>query len=228
MSSAEPTTLVNAKSWWRSTERAVRRIARAALTAALLALAIPTAAHAADEMALLERVDAYLSRITTLQSRFTQVNPDGSSVEGTVSFHRPGRMRFDYEPPSPLLMVADGRFFISVNKRLQQVAYIPLSRTPLAFLLEPQVRLQEKSRIANVRRGQGVLRIEAYPLDPGTPGFVELTFAENPLVLRQWTVTDAQGLKTTVTFQTLRTGLSLDPKLFFFSNPWANQRRDSR
>ena len=181
--------------------------------------------QAVEEPSDLRRVEAYFMELKTAKARFLQGNPDGSFVEGTLYLSRPGRMRFEYDAPSPLLLVADGRFLIHVDRELEQVSHIPLSATPAAVLLRQQPEFEGADfRVVSLRRAAGLLHLEVEQVETPEAGRVILTFADSPLELRQWTVVDAQQLRTTVTLQGLEKGVPLDPALFRFANPWAADR----
>lgn len=169
----------------------------------------------------LNRIAAYMTDLDTLKSRFIQANPDGSYVEGSMYMDRPGRMRFEYDEPVPILLVANGSFLIHVDKDLEQVSHIPLSSTPANFLLQENVSFEaEGVRVTDFSREAGLLRVEVIQADEPDAGSVQITFTENPLQLKQWTVTDPQQLRTTVTLLDPTTGMKLDPELFRFFNPW--------
>lgn len=193
------------------------------LPAALLALFLPFAAEAApsaQDQQDIARAEAYLNNITTLRARFLQVAPSGATAEGTAYLSRPGRMRLDYDPPSPIQVVADGRFLIYYDKELEQTSYLGLNDTPAGILVRPNIRLTDGDvRVVGVDRGRGLLHVSLIQArDPGA-GTIMLTFAENPFELKQWRVRDGQGQITTVQLYGTQTGIQLDPRLFRFVEP---------
>lgn len=201
------------------------RLAR--LATLLAALALPTAAFAVKPAALtaadrsdLARAEAYLNSITTLKARFLQVSPNGSYVEGDAYLARPGRMRLQYDPPTPVLVVADGRFLIYYDSQLKQVSYLGLDATPAGILVRPQVAfVGDDVTVTRVQRQPGVLNISLIQTkDPGA-GEMTLVFSEQPFTLRQWRVSDAQGQVTTVSLFEAQSGVALDSKLFTFKDP---------
>ena len=209
----------------------VRQKTLVILGAALAAFLLPPAAPAGaadDQAAWIARAESYLNDLTALQSRFVQVNPDGSAVEGMLYLNRPGRMRLEYDPPSPLLLVADGNNFIHVNKKLEQVSYIPLSSTAADFLLRDRLRLEGDLRVSGFSRRDGVLRLRLTDPEKDGMGSVELVFTETPFALRQWVVVDARRLATQVTLTDPRRDVPADPALFRFINPWTDRSRDRK
>lgn len=166
------------------------------------------------------RAEEYLNSITTLKARFLQIAGNGNQAEGTAYLARPGRMRLQYDPPSPLLVVADGTFLIVHDKELGEPSYIPLGSTPAGVLVRENVRLiGQDVTVTRVVRLPGVLNISLVETDEPEAGEITLVFSESPFALRQWRVVDAQGSTTTVSLYEAQNGLKLDSKLFEFKNP---------
>jgi outer membrane lipoprotein-sorting protein len=166
------------------------------------------------------RAEDYLNAITTLKARFLQVSPNGTSVEGDAYLWRPGKLRLQYDPPSPLLVVADGSFLIVHDRQLGEPSYIPLGSTPAGVLVRAGVKLTGGDlNVTRVVRLPGVVRVSLVQSDDPTAGEITLVFSDRPFVLRQWQVKDAQSQITTVSLFEAQTGLSLDPKLFEFKDP---------
>ncbi len=208
---------------------------RAALLAAALAAALPAAGLAPDAAAAsaarpghfsaadradIQRAQDYLNAITSLKARFLQIADNGSQAEGTAYLDRPGRLRLQYDPPSPLLVVADGTFLIVQDKTLDNPSYIPLSQTPAGVLVQANVRLDGGDlRVTRVIHQPGVIGIGVEQADDPGEGELTLVFSDRPFELRQWRVRDAQGLTTTVSLYDVDTGMKLDPDLFVFKMP---------
>ncbi len=221
---------VSGKSWSGITAWADRRCAAARLLTvfcfAVLLSATPQRAGAQvfspEQIANINRVEAYLNDLTTLDSRFVQIDPQGGFAEGTVFLSRPGKMRFEYDPPAQLLLVADGNWFIYVDKELEEVSHIPLDSTPASFLLNETISLKEKYKVMDIDAGRGLVTVDVIEREAPENGMVQLVFQDRPLELKQWTVTDAQALDTRVTLINAYFGRELDDELFEFVNPWAD------
>lgn len=185
------------------------------------ALAAPKrAALSAQDKADVARAEAYLNSVTTLKARFLQIAGSGNQAEGTAYLSRPGRMRLQYDPPSPMLVVADGTFLIVHDKELGEPSYIPLGSTPAGVLVRENVQLIGKDvTVTRVVRLPGVLNVSLVETDEPDAGELTLVFSESPFALRQWRVVDAQGTTTTVSLYESQAGLKLDPKLFEFKDP---------
>ena len=165
------------------------------------------------------QVESYLNSIKTLSARFLQVDSDGNVTNGRFYLRRPGRLRFEYDDPSPLLIVADGIWLILHDRELGQVSRYPLFETPLGALVDEPVNLREKVEVVRVEQGLGVLRIMVVDRANPDEGWIDITFTEPPLLLRQWKVRDAQGGTIELSLTDIRVNQKLDPNLFFFEDP---------
>lgn len=195
-----------------------RRDLIAIAAAGLAAAAIAPSAFAAVNQAELTRISNYLNGIGTMQGTFTQVGPDGDISEGNFYLRRPGRIRFEYRPPNPTLIVADG-FWVGVYDTLDNTLdRFPLSETPLDLLLRDRVDLRREGAIQAIDRSAGQLRVRAVDPDAPRQGSITMVFNDNPLELVQWIVTDAQGLTTTVALNSIRRNVELNSKLFFIED----------
>jgi outer membrane lipoprotein-sorting protein len=184
---------------------------------AATAVAAPTQARrvfSAAQKLDLKRVSDYLNSVHTLKGSFVQVNPDGTLWEGTMYLSKPGKMRFEYKPPSPHLIVADGATLAVEDKKLKTVDRFPLIGSPLALLLSDNIDLTLYSHITSVKHQPGMLLVGASAASGGTRGDIVITFSDPGLELRQWEIMDGEGYKTTVVLNDLQTGVALSPDLF--------------
>jgi outer membrane lipoprotein-sorting protein len=201
-----------------------RRFLGAAL---LAALARPALAQPVDRAAL-ARIEAYLNNLRTLRARFLQVGQNGATAQGTAWIVRPGRMRFDYDPPEPLLLVASGGQVMMFDRELRQPTVVPASSTPLGLLLREEIRLSGDITVAGMDRSGGFLRIGLHRTGAAAEGRLFLAFQENPMELRQWTVLDAQGRETRVTLYEVDTTTRPDNRIFDFNAPGFLERESQR
>ena len=180
---------------------------------------LPALAGAQSNPADLTRISNYLNGIGTMQGSFVQVGPDGDLSEGLFYMRRPGRIRFEYQPPNPALIVADG-FWVGVYDTLDNTLdRFPLSETPLDLLLRDRVNLRNEGAIQTIERSAGQLRIRAIDPDAPDQGSITMVFNDNPLELTQWIVQDSQGLATTVALSEIRRNVKIDPNKFFIEDP---------
>lgn len=184
------------------------------------ALPRPALAQAgANRAAVLGQLEAYLNSLTTMRARFLQVSSNGAAAQGTAMIWRPGRMRFEYDPPEPLLMVASDGQFLHYDKELRQPSIVPVSSTPLGFLLRPQIRFSGDLEVIGMERVGGMIQVGLRRKAAPGEGSLVLVFADDPIELRQWVVTDAQGRQTRVTLTEIQTGVRFDRAIFTFNDP---------
>jgi len=153
---------------------------------------------AAAEKLSLGEISAYLNSLRTAQGQFTQVNEDGSISTGRILLKRPGRVRFEYDPPEAALVVADGDTVGIIDPRSNERQGYPLHRTPLKIILERNVNLG-RARMVTAHVSDGTTTT-VRAQDPDNPeyGSIDLVFTANPVELRQWIINDANGGRTTV------------------------------
>jgi len=162
----------------------------------------------------LDRISAYLNGIHTLKGSFVQIGPDGQIDEGVFYLDKPGRMRFEYHAPNPVLIVSDGTTVAVANRKLNTVDHYPLFSTPLSLILSDDLNLKKNPSIAGVSREPGEITVNARAASDKVNGNLTLVFTDPNLELRQWTIIDAQGLSTTISLRDLKPGTTLDPALF--------------
>jgi outer membrane lipoprotein-sorting protein len=188
----------------------------------------PAPAAAAPDQAAIQRVEAYLNSLTTMRARFLQVAQNGASAEGTAQIYRPGRMRFDYDPPEPILLVASGGQVMLYDRELRQPSVAPANSTPLGILLRPRIQLSGDVTVTATTRQAGFLHVTMHRTGQRAEGQLTLIFQENPLQLRQWSVLDAQGRETRVTLYQPEFGIRLDTADFDFNDPRFAERENLR
>jgi outer membrane lipoprotein-sorting protein len=167
----------------------------------------------------LARIESYLNSVGSLKARFLQVAPNGTTSEGVAWLQRPGRLRFQYDPPSPLLLVAGHGLVVFHDAQLNQTSNIPLSRTALGILLADRIALSGDVTVTGMQRLPGQLGVTLVRTANPAEGSLTLYFSEKPLALRQWSVLDAQRQETRVTLYNAELGGTFDPKLFEYVDP---------
>ena len=169
----------------------------------------------ASQRTLVDKVSAYLSSVQTLVGDFVQVGPDGGRTEGQFYIQKPGKIRFEYSPPSPIDVVADGDSVVVRDRKLATQDLYPLSQTPLRFLLADRIDLLKDTNVVSVSADDVFVSvvIEEKQVIVGTNRLM-MMFGAKDFQLRQWTVTDPQGYDTTVAVYNLDPTKKPDPKLF--------------
>ena len=128
-------------------------------------------------------------------------------------------MRVEYDPPTPYLLVASSGALVYYDPEVKQLTTLPLSSTPAAFLLKDHISLSKGVMVKSFERGPGAVRVEVADSSDEGAGSVLMVFEDRPIALRQWTVTDAQGVKTQVVLTRTSFGVPLDPNLFAIPSP---------
>ena len=174
-----------------------------------------TTALDGDRRALIERISAYLSSVHTLVGDFVQVAPNGARSKGQFFIQKPGKVRFEYDPPSPIDIVADDQSVAVRDRSLATQDIYPLSQTPLRFLLSPNIDLLRDTNLVGVYADDTFATVVIEETQPlvGTNRLM-LMFDAKDLKLKQWVVTDPQGFDTTVAVYNLDTSKKPDPGIF--------------
>lgn len=191
---------------------------RRLLLALLMALAAAAPAHAAkwtaQQAADLDRISAALNAIKTMRGGFTQIGPQGQVDQGKFYILKPGKMRFDYDPPNPTLVIGDGIGIAVYNTKLHTANRYPLNGTPLNLLLSDHLDLKRSANVLGVEHTPGEILVKARANDRNATGNITIVFTDPGLELRQWTIMDAQGLPTTVSINNVQEGVDLPASAF--------------
>jgi len=162
----------------------------------------------------LDAISAYLNSIVTLKGGFVQIAPTGEMSEGTFYLSKPGKLRFEYNPPVPTLLVADGRTVAVANRQLRTIDSYPLFETPLSLILDKRIDIRHSPQFVSMQHQQGSVVINMRSNQAHSKANITLVFAGPVYELRQWTVLDNQGLATTVALRDLQPGATLADSLF--------------
>lgn len=183
--------------------------------AALLGRSTSTAALSPEQRGIIERVNNYLSTMHILSGKFVQVGPDGRRTQGTFYISKPGKVRFEYDDPSPIELIADGQSVVVRDRNLATQDVYPLSQTPLRFLLADHVDLTKDTSLVAVYADDVFVTVVVEEKN-GVVGTSRLMimFNAKDMQLKQWTVTDPQGYDTTVAVYNLDTSKRPNPDMF--------------
>ncbi len=168
-----------------------------------------------NQKAQAAKVSAYLSSLQTLEGNFVQVGPDGTKTKGDFYIQKPGKVRFEYDPPNPIDIVADGSTLVVRDRKLATQDIYPLSQTPLRYLLSDRIDLMKDTNVVNVTADDVFvsITIEEKQALVGTSRLMLMVGAKDGQ-LKQWTVTDPQGYDTTVAVYNLDSNKKIDPSMF--------------
>jgi outer membrane lipoprotein-sorting protein len=169
----------------------------------------------ANQKAQAARVSSYLSSLQTLSGNFVQVAPDGTKTKGDFYIQKPGKVRFEYDPPTPIAIIADGSSLAVRDRKLATQDIYPLSQTPLRFLLSDRIDLLKDTNVVSVTADDVFISvtIEEKQALIGTSRLMLMVGTKDGQ-LKQWTVTDPQGYDTTVAVYNLDSSKKVDPGLF--------------
>jgi outer membrane lipoprotein-sorting protein len=185
----------------------------------------PEPGRVSTQAADLARIETYLNGLTTAQSDFTFAGPDGTVTHGVFDLSRPSKLRFEYTDPKGNLLIADGDYVIYWDARQKEASNLPISSTPLDFLLRPKVSLTDGVKVTAFEHTAGVIRATLVRAKSEGDGSVTVAFGDDPIELRGWRLVDAEGGTTDVSFANWKFGMPLDPTLFHFVDPTRNGKR---
>jgi len=193
----------------------------AAFTAAAL---VPAQALTNQEQQTLKELSSYFNSVKTMHGDFIQFGPDGSQSDGKFYMARPGKVRFYYNKPSVLDIVADGTSVSVRDRKLNTQDIWPLGQTPLRFLLSDSIDLQKDTNVTNVLVEDDLITVTILDKTKFNSGTLTLIFDSEDFALKQWTVTDQQGYDTSVAVYNVVSNGPTNPDLFKIDY-LANQRQ---
>ncbi|HYD99261.1 MAG TPA: outer membrane lipoprotein carrier protein LolA [Alphaproteobacteria bacterium] len=204
----------------------MRALLRSTILAAGLALAgagavagTPKIPATPENKADLARIEQYLTGIRSMQARFLQQAGGGGLSEGTVYLERPGKMRFEYDPPSTTQIVADGTWLFFWDGELKQITQVPLGSTLADFIVRSEPSFTQGVTVTGLERGAGTIEVTLVSDEDPDAGTLSLIFSDAPLELKKWRIVDSQGVPTEVALLDPAIGLPLDRKKFVFIRP---------
>ncbi|MEM8813888.1 MAG: outer-membrane lipoprotein carrier protein LolA [Pseudomonadota bacterium] len=167
-----------------------------------------------DQNGAVASINTYLNSFETLTGEFIQFGPDGSRIEGTFALQRPGKIHFKYAEPAQVDIVSDGRSVAVRDKRRDTQDLWPLKRTPLRFLLSSDIDLMATSNVTDVSVAEDIITIVVQESTLFGEGTLTMIFDGDSHELRQWTVTDSQGLDTSVAIYNVEKDRPVNPERF--------------
>ncbi|MDE2446405.1 MAG: outer-membrane lipoprotein carrier protein LolA [Alphaproteobacteria bacterium] len=200
----------------------IRFVGIALVAASLAALATstqaaqkyPTVTLNAAQQRSLQKINTFLNSFQTLKSNFTQISSKGQMAQGTLLISKPGKLRFEYAAPNPMLIVSDGRWLTIKNRIKEKGDQFPLSATPLRLVVSSQVDLAAETDVIGFETKDGISSISLADRKSAMGGYITLVFDEMRNQLQQWIIVDGKDRRTTVQLANIETGGKFDPKLF--------------
>ena len=168
-----------------------------------------------EHQAVIKNINAYFNEINDLRGAFVQTAADDRKARGKFFVKRPGRFRFVYSPPSKLIILSDGDNLLIEDHDLKTVDRFPLDSTPFRLLLKKDVDILRDAHVTKVDEKEDGISITISDKKSDSSGRIQLYFLKKPeLELREWIITDAQGLDTRIAIAELDTKEEIDKKLF--------------
>ncbi|MCJ8149749.1 outer membrane lipoprotein carrier protein LolA [Shinella sedimenti] len=167
----------------------------------------------AQASAAAQKIADHFASVKTMMGEFVQFGPRGEQTGGKFYIDRPGRIRFNYEDPSPMRVIADGKSVVIGNRKLKTWDIYPLSKTPLNLLLGNKIDLSARM-VRNVKEEADLTTIVLGDKNMFGDSTITMMFDPKTYDLRQWTITDAQGKDTSVMIFNVQTGMKLDDRVF--------------
>jgi len=174
----------------------------------------------------LARVDAAMNSTASFSGRFAQYAADGSFAQGQVYIKRPGKLRFEYDAPNPLLIVSDGVTLTQQDKALETIDRVPLSATPLNFFLREDVNLANDTEVIGLQKTFNEWRVTARDGSGEMDGAITMVFDAQNLALKEWIIADSFGGETRVLLSELRYNERINPRLFVLRDDSRRGRRN--
>ncbi len=204
---------------------ALLALAALAVSPEALAQATPVVLAGADRTTGLDQANRALNAVQRMQGRFVQQSPGGARATGMFYMQRPGKLRFQYDPPATMLIVSDGSVVGMRDTQLRTTQRTPLRSTPLNIILGRTINLEHDARILRVSRAGPWLMVTARDRSGQTDGQITLQFFGDQTELRSWDVIDATGARTRVTLSGVTQPASLDQSLFRLPDVVSGNRR---
>ncbi len=167
-----------------------------------------------DIKASVMKLNTYFNSFQTLRGDLVQTSPKGRTAKGVFYIAKPGKLRFEVEPPTPYIMASDGRWLTLTNKKMNKGDQFPLSKTPMRLLVSNQLDLLKEADVVGFEQNEGITTIALSDKKGSIPGQIVLVYDEAQDVLQQWIIIDGKGQRTTVQLGNLEKNVKINPKLF--------------
>lgn len=170
-----------------------------------------------EQMTIVQNINAYFNNAKNLEGNFLQTDADDKRKKGKFYIERPGKVRFDYALPSKQKIISDGKYLAIEDHDLNTTDRYPIESTPFRLLLSPEVDLMRDARIIAIDVGTNILVVTLEDKGSDASGQIRLFFDYPELALKEWIISDPQGLNTKIELANLETNKAADPKLFKFT-----------
>jgi outer membrane lipoprotein-sorting protein len=167
--------------------------------------------------AAVKKLNTYFNSFQTMKGELVQTSPRGRSAKGVFFLAKPGKLRFEVEPPTPYIMASDGKWLTLTNKKMDKGDQFPLSKTPMRLLVASKLDLLQEAVVTNFEQNDSSTAITLADKKGSMPGHIVLVFDDTQNELQQWIIIDGKGQRTTVELANLERDVKINPKLFSVS-----------
>lgn len=204
-------------------QNVIRITALGAVFMVAMAFSLPTSLHAQEVKPAtasdIEKAENYLQDLKSAQARFVQTTHDGTQLVGTFYLERPGKLRFEYDPPVENFVVADGMFIYFYDAELEEQTNAPIKTTLANFFLREDFSLTDDLIVKDAKFAGGLLQLKVIQAEEPEAGSIIFAFGDDPFTLKKWRVVDPQGMITEVELFYLKTGVEHEDGLFTYIDP---------
>jgi outer membrane lipoprotein-sorting protein len=163
---------------------------------------------------LIKKVQDYLNGMTTLVAKFIQIDPQGDSNTGTLFISRPGKLRCQYDPPSPIVILINGNSLTQYDYELNEAKRGSSEDYPIALMVKRNIDLHKDVIIKKIEQASGNIKLSITKKGKEQEGYLTLIFGERPLLLKKIEMVDSASQVLSITFNNLQQGVKIDDKLF--------------
>ncbi len=175
---------------------------------------IPAIQLTEEQQQSVNKISTYINSFQTMRSDFTQISPKGTASRGVLLISKPGKLRFEYAAPNPLLIISDGKWLTIKDRIREKGDQFPLSATPLRLVVSPKIDLLAETNVVAFESSGGVTSVSLADRKDNLGGYITMIYDEQLNQLQQWVIVDGKGRRTTVQLANIETGGKFDPKLF--------------
>jgi outer membrane lipoprotein-sorting protein len=186
----------------------------------IIMLFFSSAVTAAPSQTVLKQAQTHLNKIRSMKAAFTQVAPNGQISNGTLYIKRAGKMRWEYSPPTPIIMVTSGNFLRYYDHKLEQISDIPIAGTIAAYLAKNKINFSDNDiKVLEAVSDSGVQMVRITSRKNPDEGEISFVFSEKPYKLKNILTKDSKGLETTIALQDAEYNILLNDELFEILDP---------
>jgi outer membrane lipoprotein-sorting protein len=186
----------------------------------------PAHAITKAQQPVVAQAQAHLNSIRSLKARFTQIAPSGQISSGTLYIKRAGKMRWEYDPPVPVIMVTRGTYLRYYDHELEQISDIPLVGSIAGLIAEDTINFADKDlKVLEARAEDTVQVVRVTSASAPEDGEISFIFTEKPYALKNILTKDAKGEETTIALQDAEINIPLKDDLFAIYDPNIRKRQ---